>query len=87
MALNKSEQNNFCYDNADKSNKNFRYNNFFKAKCYACDFSNSHFEYASFRGAHFKKCNFFRGNFTGAEFIGSNLKKQNSVIQYLKVQI
>ena len=74
MALNKSEQNNFCYDNADKSNKNFRYNNFFKAKCYACDFSNSHFEYASFRGAHFKKCNFFRGNFTCAEFIGSNLK-------------
>lgn len=74
MALNKNEHTTFCYDNTDKSNKNFKYNNLSKAKCYNCDFSNSNFEYVSFRGAHFKKCNFFRGNFTGAEFIGSNLK-------------
>lgn len=74
MSVNKSEQKSFSYNNADKSNKNFMYNNLSRSICYNCDFSNSHFEFVSFRGAHFKKCNFFRGNFTGAEFIGSNLK-------------
>lgn len=74
MAINRSAPENFHYDNAQKTNKNFIYKNLRRSKCYNCDFSNSHFDFASFRGAHFKKCNFFRCSFKGAEFIGSNLK-------------
>lgn len=74
MAINRSAPENFHYDNAQKTNKNFIYKNLKRSKCYNCDFSNSHFDYASLRGAHFKKCNFFRCSFKGAEFIGSNLK-------------
>lgn len=74
MAINRSAPENFYYDNADKSNKNFIYKNLKRSKCYNCDFSNSHFDFTSLRGAHFKKCNFYRCDFKGAEFIGSNLK-------------
>ncbi len=74
MATNKSAPENFYYDNAEKTNKNFIYKNLKRSKCYNCNFSNSNFDYASLRGAHFKKCNFFRCSFKGSEFIGSNLK-------------
>lgn len=74
MAVNRSAPENFYYDNAEKTNKNFIYKNLNRSKCYNCNFSNSNFDYASLRGAHFKKCNFFRCSFKGAEFIGSNLK-------------
>lgn len=74
MAINRSAPENFYYDNAEKTNKNFIYKNLKRSKCYNCNFSNSNFDYASLRGAHFKKCNFFRCSFKGAEFIGSNLK-------------
>lgn len=74
MAINRSTPENFYYDNAEKTDKNFIYKNLKRSKCYNCNFSNSHFDYASLRGAHFKKCNFFRCSFKGAEFIGSNLK-------------
>lgn len=74
MSINRSAPENFYYDNAEKTNKNFIYKNLKRSKCYNCNFSNSHFDYASLRGAHFKKCNFFRCSFKGAEFIGSNLK-------------
>ena len=74
MAINRSAPENFYYDNAEKTNKNFIYKNLNRSKCYNCNFSNSNFDYASLRGAHFKKCNFFRCSFKGAEFIGSTLK-------------
>jgi hypothetical protein len=74
MAINRSAPENFHYDNAEKTNKNFIYKNLKRSKCYNCNFSNSNFDYASLRGAHFKKCNFFRCSFKGSEFIGSNLK-------------
>ena len=74
MAINRSAPENFYYDNAEKTNKNFIYKNLNRSKCYNCNFSNSNFDYASLRWAHFKKCNFFRCSFKGAEFIGSNLK-------------
>jgi hypothetical protein len=74
MATNRSAPENFYYDNAEKTNKNFIYKNLKRSKCYNCNFSNSNFDYASLRGAHFKKCNFFRCSFIGSEFIGSNLK-------------
>jgi len=74
MAINRSAPENFHYDNAEKTNKNFIYKNLNRSKCYNCNFSNSSFDYASLRGAHFKKCNFFRCDFKGAEFIGTNLK-------------
>lgn len=74
MAINRSAPENFYYDNAEKTNKNFIYKNLNRSKCYNCNFSNSNFDFASLRGAHFKKCNFFRCSFKGAELIGSNLK-------------
>lgn len=74
MAINRSAPENFNYDNAEKSNKNFMYKNLKRSKCYNCNFSESNFDYTSLRGAHFKKCNFFRCSFKEAEFIGSNLK-------------
>lgn len=74
MAINRSAPENFHYDNAEKTNKNFIYKNLNRSKCYNCNFSNSNFDFASLRGAHFKKCNFFRCSFKGSEFIGSNLK-------------
>lgn len=74
MSINRSAPENFYYDNAEKTNKNFIYKNLNRSKCYNCNFSNSNFDFASLRGAHLKKCNFFRCSFKGSEFIGSNLK-------------
>ncbi len=74
MAINRSAPENFYYDNAEKTNKNFIYKNLNRSNCYNCNFSCSNFDYASLRGAHFKKCNFYRCSFKGSEFIGSNLK-------------
>ncbi|MFT8349970.1 pentapeptide repeat-containing protein [Clostridium saccharoperbutylacetonicum] len=74
MSINRSAPENFYYDNAEKTNKNFIYKNLRRSKCYNCNFSCSNFDYANLRGAHFKKCNFFRCSFIGAEFVGSNLK-------------
>lgn len=74
MAINRSAPENFNYDNAEKSNKNFMYKNLKRSNCYNCNFSGSNFNYTSLRGAHLKKCNFFKCTFKEAEFIGSNLK-------------
>lgn len=64
----------FKFNNIEKKNKNFTYQNLAKSNCYNSDFSASKFDYVSFRGAHFKSCNFFDCSFVGAEFVGSNLK-------------
>jgi len=64
----------FHFNNIEKKNKNFMYQNLTKSNCYNSDFSNSNFDYVSFRGAHFKSCNFFGCSFKEAEFIGANLK-------------
>ncbi len=61
-------------NHADKTKKNFMYQNLQKSKCYNTDFSNSNFDYACFRGAHMKSCLFNTCTFKGAEFIGTNLK-------------
>ncbi|MBI9013259.1 MAG: pentapeptide repeat-containing protein [Clostridiales bacterium] len=64
----------FHFNNIEKKNKNFMYQNLTKSNCYNSDFSNSNFDYVSFRGAHFKSCNFFGCSFKESEFIGANLK-------------
>ena len=74
MPTNRNIPENFNYDNAEKTNKNFMYKNLKRSKCYNCNFSNSNFNFSSLRGAHLKKCNFFRCSFKESEFIGSNLK-------------
>ncbi|MGL4570802.1 MAG: pentapeptide repeat-containing protein [Clostridium sp.] len=75
MAVNKSTNDRFNYNKAQKTNKNFMYKDLRRANCYNSDFSGSNFNYASFRGAHFKSCDFFECSFEWAEFIASNLKK------------
>lgn len=67
--------NRFNYNNAQKTNKNFMYNDLRRSNCYNCDFSGSNFNFASFRGAHFKSCDFYDGSFEFTEFIATNLKK------------
>jgi hypothetical protein len=62
------------YNNADKKNKSFMYQNLQKSKSYNSDFSNSNFDYVCFRGAHLKSCKFDGCTFKGAEFTGTNLK-------------
>ncbi len=64
----------FNYNNADKKNKSFMYQNLQKSKSYNTDFSNSNFDYVCLRGAHLKSCNFDGCTFRGAEFTGTNLK-------------
>lgn len=61
-------------NNADKSYKNFMYQNLTKSNTFNCNFSESNFDYVCFRGAHFKSCKFNGSRFVRAEFIGSNLK-------------
>jgi hypothetical protein len=77
MAKNQSVKGNFNYNNIEKKDKNFMYQNLSRSNCYNCDFSGSGFDYVSFRGAHFKSCNFFDCSFKSAEFIGTNLKDSN----------
>ncbi len=64
----------FNYNNADKKNKSFMYQNLQKSKSYNSDFSNSNFDYVCLRGAHLKSCTFDGCTFRGAEFTGTNLK-------------
>jgi len=77
MAKNQSVKGNFHYNNIEKKDKNFMYQNLQRSNCYNSDFSNSNFDYVSFKGAHFKSCVFLRCTFRWAEFIGSNLKGSN----------
>jgi len=64
----------FNYNNIQKKNKNFMYDNFKNSNGYNCDFEECNFDFVSFRGAHFKKCSFYNSTFIGAEFVGANLK-------------
>lgn len=77
MARNQSVKGNFHYNNIEKKDKNFMYQNLQRSNCYNSDFSNSNFDYVSFRGAHFKSCRFLQCTFRWAEFIGTNLKGSN----------
>lgn len=77
MARNQSVKGNFHYNNIEKKDKNFMYQNLQRSNCYNSNFSNSNFDYVSFRGAHFKLCKFFQCTFRWAEFIGTNLKGSN----------
>lgn len=70
----KNNKGTFHYNNTDKTNKNFMYNNLTRANCYNSNFSGANFNFVSFRGAHFKSCDFFGCTFKSAEFIGTNLK-------------
>ncbi|MBU3182838.1 pentapeptide repeat-containing protein [Clostridium psychrophilum] len=84
MGRNQSIKGNFCYNNIEKTGKNFMYKNLERSNCYNCDFSNSKFDYVNFRGAHFKSCVFFQCSFKWTEFIGTNLKGsdfKNSVFE------
>lgn len=74
MAINRNAQTGFHYENTEKKDKNFMYNNLKRANCYNCNFSGSNFDFTCLRGAHFKKCGFIKCSFKNAEFIGSNLK-------------
>ncbi|MDS0526507.1 pentapeptide repeat-containing protein [Clostridium sp. SHJSY1] len=64
----------FNYNNVQKKEKNFMYDNLKRSNCYNCDFDTCNFDFVSFRGAHFKKCSFYSSSFKGAEFVGANLK-------------
>lgn len=77
MARNQSVKGNFHYNNIDKKDKNFMYQNLQRSNCYNSNFSNSNFDYVSFKGAHFKSCKFFQCTFRWSEFIGTNLKDSN----------
>jgi Uncharacterized low-complexity proteins len=77
MAGNQSVKGNFHYNNIEKKDKNFMYQNLQRSNCYNSDFSNSNFDYVSFKGAHFKSCRFLQCTFRWAEFIGTNLKGSN----------
>lgn len=67
----------FNYNNIDKKNKNFMYQNLQRSKCFNSKFDQSNFDYVSFRGAHLKSCSFVGCTFKGTEFIGTNLKGSN----------
>lgn len=77
MAKNQKPKVNFNYENIEKKDKNFMYQNLERSNCYNCNFSGSNFDYVNFRGAHFKSCSFLKCSFKFAEFIGSNFKKSN----------
>ncbi len=67
----------FNYNNIEKMNKNFMYQNLQRSKCFNSKFDLSKFDYVSFRGAHLKSCSFVECSFKGTEFIGTNLKGSN----------
>jgi hypothetical protein len=64
----------FSYNNIEKKNKNFMYQNWQRSKCFNSNFIQSNFDYVSLRGAHLKSCSFIECSFKWAEFVGSNLK-------------
>ncbi len=72
--MSKANNSNVNYNNIEKKNKNFMYQNFQRSKWFNSNFPNSNFDYVSFRGAHLKSCSFFDCSFKWTEFIGSNLK-------------
>lgn len=77
MARTQNTKGNFNYENIEKKDKNFMYQNLERSNCYNCNFSGSNFDYVNFRGAHFKSSSFLKCSFKFAEFIGSNFKKSN----------
>ncbi|WP_066890816.1 pentapeptide repeat-containing protein [Clostridium nigeriense] len=77
MAKTQTTKGNFNYDNIEKKDKNFMYQNLERSNCYNCNFSGSNFDYVNFRGAHFKSSSFLKCSFKFTEFIGSNFKKSN----------
>ncbi|MGG7142839.1 pentapeptide repeat-containing protein [Clostridium nigeriense] len=77
MSKTQNTKGNFNYENVEKKDKNFMYQNFEKCNCYNCNFSGSNFDYVNFRGARFKSSSFLKCSFKFAEFIGSNFKKSN----------
>lgn len=77
MTRTQNTKGNFNYENIEKKDKNFMYQNLEKSNCYNCNFSGSNFDYVNFRGAHFKSSSFLKCSFKFAEFIGSNFKKSN----------
>lgn len=74
MARGKTPKGLLNYNNADRSGKNFMYNNLTRSNCYNCIFKTSNFDFTSLRGAHFKSCDFYACSFKSAEFVGANLK-------------
>lgn len=74
MAKKKFDNPKFNYNNIEKKNKNFMYQNWQRSKCFNSNFPQSNFDYVSFRGAHLKSCSFFECSFKRAEFVGTNLK-------------
>lgn len=63
------------FNNMDKKNKSFMYQNLQRSKCFNTNFGYSNFDYACFRGAHMKNCRFNDCTFKGTEFMGSNMKE------------
>ena len=74
MARKKFDNSKFNYNNIEKKNKNFMYQNWQRSKCFNSNFPQSNFDYVSFRGAHLKSCSFLDCSFKRAEFVGTNLK-------------
>lgn len=74
MAKKKFDNSIFNYNNIEKKNKNFMYQNLQRSKCFNSNFPQSNFDYVSFRGAHLKSCSFLECSFKWAEFVGTNLK-------------
>ena len=77
MANNKNVKRNFHFNNIEKKDKNFMYQNLERSNCYNCNFSGSNFDYVNFRGAHFKSSSFLNCSFKWSEFIGTNFRKSN----------
>ncbi|MEA3423588.1 MAG: pentapeptide repeat-containing protein [Bacillota bacterium] len=75
MAKKKFDNSMFNYNNIEKKNKNFMYQNLQRSKCFNSNFPQSNFDYVSFRGAHLKSCSFLECSFKWAEFVGTNLKR------------
>ncbi len=74
MAKKKFDNPKFNYNNIEKKNKNFMYQNWQRSKCFNSNFPQSNFDYVNFRGAHLKSCSFLECSFKRAEFVGTNLK-------------
>lgn len=77
MAVNQRTKRNFHYNNIEKKDKNFMYQNLEGSNCYNCNFAGSNFDYVNFRGAHFKSSSFMKCSFKWSEFIGTNFRKSN----------
>ena len=77
MAKTQKAKGNFNYNNIEKKDKNFMYQNLERSNCYNCNFAGSNFDYVNFRGAHFKSSSFMKCSFKWSEFIGTNFRKSN----------